>query len=384
MAGGWGTAHFAFRNDGQTPGKITHWNAHWEANGKQVGDPWDSDLTVDVPVGQTVTHDETESLPEDVVAQAKPGAAAIVGTFTVTGSGSDPSVTLPFRLEVPAATLPEPLKIISGKHVGFAVMPSHLKTFHSQKRILSWLNEAYARMQELTGETPYDGKVIILQESPANPYYAYAGNPVILNSDYVGQALQEIDKGWMPFGWIHEIGHDFDVRGDWYIWNGPSAEWQANWKLAYAISTLPDQSFLMNMGGSSGSAYPIPSGAAALTSGPQFVDSFFTFFGDNYLADPTRTWDTMTSDEIHSFYQRIQRAYGWEPFRQWYRAYHQFDTLGLKKPETPEGKVQLTCAILSQETGVDLVPVYRRWRMPVTEDDVTKMRAAYPISTLPK
>jgi len=41
----------------------------------------------------------------------------------------------------------------------------------------------------------------------------------------------------------HEVGHNFDVLGDWYIWSGPAAEWQANFKLAYAFETIPDQSY---------------------------------------------------------------------------------------------------------------------------------------------
>jgi hypothetical protein len=166
--------------------------------------------------------------------------------------------------------------------------------------------------------------------------------------------------------------------GNWYIWNTATAEMQANWKLVYAYETINNKDFKVKWGKNKSTAYQ-PGDKWSVLDSRQFTDSYFLFFGDNYLADPTRTWESMSGDEFHSFLQRLVRVYGWEPFKAWYRTYSRFQKLGLKEPKTAEEKLQLMAAILSYEIGVDLVPVFQRWRMPVTNEDVDAMMKKYPI-----
>lgn len=377
MPDGWGTCKFIIKNNGSTPVKLVKWSAHWEAGGKVVGDPWGDPIDVDLAPGKDVTRNENSYLPPEAVEKSKPGNAVVVGTFTVRTSTGDEEV--PYKVEIPAATLPEKLKTVKGDHIGIALMESRFKNFSGQKNILRWMDESCGAMKELTGYRPFDGKMQIIQECPAHPWWAYAGNPVVCNTDYVGTTIDEINEGYIPFGWVHEVGHNFDVLGEWYIWSGPAAEWQANWKLVYAYETIPDRTFKVKWGRNPSAAYQ-PAGPTLITDGYHFVDAFFLFFGDTYLSDPTRKWDTLSSDEMHSFFQRIQRVYGWEPYKKWYRAYSRFEALGYKKPETSEAKIQLIAAILSQETGADLIPAFQRWRFPVTEQDVEAMNKAYPVN----
>ncbi len=116
--------------------------------------------------------------------------------------------------------------------------------------------------------------------------------------------------------------------------------------------------------------------------GRDFVDAFFGTWADAYLADPNRTWDSMASDEIHCFMQRLVRVYGWTPFKATYRTYAQLDKAahqkrGPEKPTAPEEKIRLLCAVLSQHTGADLVPAFRMWRFPVTSENVAAVREKY-------
>ncbi|HOM70756.1 MAG TPA: M60 family metallopeptidase [Armatimonadota bacterium] len=377
MADGWGGYKFIIKNTGKSDVKLTKWTACWEANGKTVGDSWGGDLDLTVPSNDEVTKDEVGYLPPDIVKKAKPGNPFIVGSFTAVIDGK--TVELPYRVEVPEATLPEPTKLLKGKYIGLEIMQSRLAVFKEQDRLVQCLDHCYEAMHELTGYSPYNGAFITIKEAPAHPWYAYAGNPIIMNTKHMENTLKEVDNGVLPFGWIHEVGHDFDdVYGKWYMWDGPSCEWQANWKLTYAYETIPDRDYLAKWSKNKNAGYQ-PASKDVLVDAKQFIDSFFLFFGDPYLSDPTRKWDTMSSDEIHSFFLRLVRVYGWEPFKAWYRTYARFEKLGLKEPETPEGKIQLIAAILSEETGVDLVPVFQRWRMPVTEQDVQAMKAKYPI-----
>jgi hypothetical protein len=372
MSGGWGGYRFIFTNKGTAPAQVTKWTARWHHGETPLGNPWGGDLSIEVKPGQEARKDEVGYLPPEIAEQAKP--PIMRGSFTVVQEGMESE--LPFAIEIPVAVLPEPLKLIRGKTLGIELMESRFKTWANQERALRWLDGSYQAMIELTGYHPYDGALMIIREAPEHPWWAYAGNPVTMNTRFVPEQLADIDKGLMPFGWVHEIGHNFDVLGKWYIWDGASAEFQANFKLAYAFEHIPSQDFEVRWGGFRGGSYPAPSDQER-RSGRAFVDAFFTLFGDAYLADPKRTWDTLSSDELHSFFQRLQVAYGWEPFRAWYREYSKLEAAGHAPPETAEGKINLIAAILIRETGVDLVPIFRRWRMPVTTERVEEMRQQY-------
>ena len=123
-----------------------------------------------------------------------------------------------------------------------------------------------------------------------------------------------------------------------------------------------------------GSRFPVGIKAAG-----QILSALFLVFGDAYLADSSRTWDSLSSDEMHAFFQRLQRVYGWEVFKRWYRTYRRLIDAGLKPPTKSEEKINLIAAILSHEAHVDLVPVFQRWRFPVTPAGVAAMKEKYGI-----
>lgn len=376
-ADGWGGFRFVFKNAGSADAQALSWTAHWEAGGKKIGDDFGGEANLALPSGQEVSKDEVGVLPANVAALAKPGAAAIVGVFRVLEGGTERS--LPFRIEVPEYVLPEKLKLVKGKTAGIQVMESRFKTFKHLDRTLRWIDQAYAAMIDLTGEHPFDGKLMVFKEAPPHPWWAYAGQEMILNTNFVEATLKDFDDGIIAFGWVHEVGHNFDVLGDWYIWDGPSAEFQANFKLAYALENMADQSYRINWKWQA-VEYPAPDKQVRLR-GTELVEKFFLVFGDKYLGDNTRAWTTMASDDIHSFFQRLQRVYGWEPFRAWYRTYRQLAAKGVKAPGTPEEKVSLIAAILSKECKVDLVPAFQRWRFPVSKESVTAASAKYGVGT---
>ena len=385
MKDGWGKVVFKLTNTTEMPAKVVGWSANWEAKGEAVdfGEEKSEDAAatdkdvVDLPPGKEVVVEKVGWLPPKAVDAAKPDAPVWTGAFAV--EMGDKTIELPWRCAVPEAVLPEPLVTMKGDYIGFALMESRYEGFTSKDRLLTWLNDSYKAMWDLTGHRPYNGDTVIIQESPAHPWYAYAGNPIVMSTACMEGFVKEINDGIMPFGWIHELGHDFDDGiGEWYMWDGASCEWQANWKLNYAYETIPDQTFKAKWGGSENAGFQPPA-KDMLVGGRQLMDSFFLFFGDPYLADASRTWDTMASDDLHAFFLRIERQYGWEPFKQMYRTYVRFEELGLDKPTTPDEKISLIAAILIYHTGVDLVPTFQRWRMPVTAESVAEMQKRYPI-----
>ena len=100
-------------------------------------------------------------------------------------------------------------------------------------------------------------------------------------------------------------------------------------------------------------------------------------FPVRYLGDPKRSWDTLSSDEMHSMFRRIRRVHGWDVFKRCHRTYRRLADAGFEPPATPEEKVSLIAAILSREAGVDLVPVFQPWRFPVTLASVKAMSVRY-------
>lgn len=371
-ADGWGTFKITVRNNGAAPLRVVDWKSHWEAKGKEF--PLESgNVGEEVLPGGEWSKTVYAVLPKAVADAARPGAAIVAGEVRLSIGG-----TVPFRLEVPEAVLPEPLKTVSGKFVALSVMESRFKTFKYLDRTLKWMDEAYQRMIDLTGETPFNGRKMTLKEAPPHPWWAYAGEQMILNTDFVGSALAEADKGGLSFGWVHEVGHNFDTLGDWYIWSGPAAEWQANFKLAYAMETHPDPTVRMLWTHFS-PGYPKPPVEPALVTGKEYTDRFFLTFGDAYLADPKRSWKTLSSDEMHTFFQRIQRVYGWEVYRQWYRTYRKLQDAGMKAPGSEEEKINLIAAILEKQAGVELVPLFIRWRFPVTRETVDAAAKKYKL-----
>lgn len=376
MPGGWGSYRFRFTNSNAAPARLLHWAAHWEAHGEPVGQPWSAALDQPVPPHGAATKDEVGFLPPEVVAQAHPHVPVMVGQFVV--QQGDAQSKLPFRLAIPAAVLPEPLRLVRGAHVGLDLMASHFAHWTAQARARDWLDHAYALMHDLSGQQPDDGALLVLRESPPHPYFAYAGNPVVLNTRYVAETLHGIDANQMPFGWIHEIGHTFDVLGTWYIWNAQAAEWQANFKLAYVFEHLRDQSWTIDWRAFHNPSYGHPHGNTVIHA-EQFVDALWTFNGDGYLADAQRSWETLSSDEWQSCFQRVQRIYGWEPWKHWYRAYASLAERGFAPPATPEGKIQLCAAVLEHVIAADLSPTWTRWRLPVSAATTQHMTHTYAL-----
>ncbi len=276
MRDGWGNYRFVLRNDGPDA-TIVRWTAHWEAAGKAVGTSWGGDVDQPLPAGRSVTRDEIGNFPAAVVDAARPRDPEMVGAFTLRVGISEQS--LPFHFAVPEAVLPEPLKTISGKTVALSLMASRFKEFKTADRALGWIDGFYASMIDLTGEHPFGGALMVYRESPEHPYWAYAGREMVLNTKFVGESVRGFDEGLVPFGWVHKVGHNFDEAiGPWHIWSGPCAEFQATFKLAYAVTRDPDTAF--RIAWRTGSPVYGQSAEARPLTGRELVDGFYGTFGD--------------------------------------------------------------------------------------------------------
>ena len=89
-----------------------------------------------------------------------------------------------------------------------------------------------------TGKVPFDGKIISIRSKEIDAW-AYAGNPIQWNKNYIYESLQTIRRGDWCFGIMHEIGHNFApyISGATYAWNW-NEEIFANFRMFYALEKL--------------------------------------------------------------------------------------------------------------------------------------------------
>ena len=104
---------------------------------------------------------------------------------------------------------------------------------------LANLDKVYECYKELfSGMVPFDGKITTIRSATIGAW-AYAGNPIQWNRDYIAAALSQVGRGDWCFGIMHEIGHNFAP----YMNNGTyTFDWNeeifANFRMFYALEKL--------------------------------------------------------------------------------------------------------------------------------------------------
>jgi hypothetical protein len=368
MEGGWGKYIVVFSNKTDNPVHVIKRASGWDGHGHTGTEKMD--LTIK-PKGR-LEHSILGHLSNGAVKHFNNRSPVMKGTFTIVTAGETGSI--PYSVTIPVARLSEPMVTLSGKFVGVRLQKSHLTNFPGKDTMIRWMNQAYMQMEDLTGGRPYNKNFLVIKESPPHPWWAYAGNPIILNCKYVNSTLKDFNEGLPSFGWIHEMGHDFDDGiGQWYNFNGPFVEFQANIKLVYALLHMADRDKVRMKHG--GNTYRTPDKNKKLDI-DHWLSVFARYYGDRYLAS-TNSWEKMSSDDFLSFFMRIADVYGWEPIKQWFRTYRAFEENDFTPPREKKDKINLMCAILSETTGTNMVPAFQLWRLPVSDESVANIKERY-------
>lgn len=376
MKGGWGKVVLRLENTGSDKARIKNVKFSWMDKDGSAFSEWSKNINKDLKSGAKSKEQLTTWFNPSALENG-PEAGAHLKLFVVCEIDGSEQL-LPAEITIPEAVLPEALKTITGENISLSLMESRFGLVDNMDEILASMDQMYAAMEDLTGRKPFGGKVIDFKECPRHMAWAYAGNPTVLNTAYVADSLKTYSKGEISFGWVHEMGHDFDNGiGKWYIAGSQWAEWQANFKLSYAweMKALNNSEFKVRLWQPGKSRSTLP-----MVTGRQFTDAYFIPFGIDYLADPERSWKTLMSDEIHSFHTLLARQYGWELYKNWYRSYQKLVAMGLKPPRKNEEKITLECAILSAISGDDLSATFKKWRLPVTDDGLAAVREKYPVA----
>jgi hypothetical protein len=80
---------------------------------------------------------------------------------------------------------------------------------------------------------------MVIRAAPGIDAWAYAGDPIQWNSDYIASTLLQLKKGDWIFGILHEMGHNFAPGsfGATYAWNF-NEELFANFRMYYVLDKL--------------------------------------------------------------------------------------------------------------------------------------------------
>lgn len=246
-----------------------------------------------------------------------------------------------------------------GQHVVICFLPEHRSLLTDPNSWLQKLDDAYLALHNLTGQTPYNGDKILIQEIVN---YAgglmIAGNPILWLGDYVPDALEAINtQNDLSFGPIHELSHDFDLDAlsQHYAGGSPiNSEHWANFKLTYVADVLSN-------------TYPTATFYQSPVGYVPIGEFSYQYFVEGYALpwiDSSRTdWQNMSGDAYTGLLYLLKEDIGWEPFRQTFR---DFATLTESPPATDLEKVELFAHLLSGNAGVDLTPQFVSWGFPIS------------------
>lgn len=370
-AGAWNKARFTFTS-AEGDWTVRGLKASWK--GLEGG--WTAGANLEVPEGKSAVWVYDLDCPEAGYGLFGKDEIVLQGEFSLQKKNSEDTLGLPFEAAVKRAVLPEPLTVVTGRHVKVMLQKSRFEGETWQTNAVPLMDEVFEAMEELVGSRPHGDELTEIMERPNHCAWAYTYiNRITLNDQYVPETIEEFKENFMSFGWTHELGHVFDgYRQRYFAYNSAGMEFQANLKLIYAFEHIPSRDRLrVRWGGTE--KYPLDRNAGMPIC--EMGDKVFLCIGDAYLADPSRTWESLTADEIHSFFHRIVKVYGWDAIKRWYRLLVAAYDAGKPVPDGGEETINFHLAALNKACGYNLLKMYRTWRLPVTEESLKAAAEKY-------
>lgn len=188
-------------------------------------------------------------------------------------------------------------------------MESADKSLATTSNFSTWLNrldQSYLALQELTGNTPYNGgKIGIeserdLDEDWLDEYnywevtYAWSGNPVTFYQPFLKSTMRRLSSGDWSNVAIHELSHDFD-KDTWEF----DAEVLADFKTYYVVETLGAKVYPVDA-----EKYYTGSAFANYFKNDHYLDSYSNNFSYGYYTSKGLVWLLIN----------IKNTIGWQPF----------------------------------------------------------------------
>lgn len=370
MNGGYGSLKFKFINQSGEEIKTGKVTGEWFVDDNHYNNwDWEPNIVLSDKLEKTSNMiawmpPKTEHLAKNTIPQIRGNAIVFIGNS---------EIAIPYSIEIPVAKLSSPIVSKKGRYIELQLQEKTWANVKNPDRVTTYIDNFYSAMLDLTGNRPYNGDMLALKECPRNPYFAYAGNPIVLNSEYVPQSVARFDNNEVDFGWVHEMGHDFDDEIGHYYNYGTFTEFQANIKLSYALEMLCTEN----------STLKIKSWVDKKTmqTGVAFNDEYFAPAGDKYLADKERSWETLSSDDYHALFHSVIRKHGWDVMKKYYRTFGKLRKKGITPPKGIE-RIYLSLAVLDNCCEEDLAPLYKKWRIPADRKKLKEMEKKYQLGVI--
>ncbi len=207
-------------------------------------------------------------------------------------------------------------------------------------RWLAHLDRIYEAYAELVGDVPYDGRKIVILNTPGiEPgYWALAGNPILWNSHVAVTKLLErtVEFDDWGFGIMHEIGHVFSSgtirrEGRWN-WND---EIFANFRMSYALEACDGTMSQRDI----------------CYRGADAINYYKIFYDETIGAGIAKN----NGDALHYTFLRIKERYGWDVYKKAFRALYDLDGAAMEHLRTPYDKLLFFLSYVSEAAGEDVV-----------------------------
>ncbi len=370
MINGWGSISYTFKNNTNSTITIENISGGWNAGGENYNN-WSEKKGITIEPGKEAKANVITWMPpktEKLANGETPYISGVINYYTSDTKAIKKGAG--YRLPVAIAVLPSPLRLESGKYAGVELQESTWAKLNNPDKIVKYVDETYKYMVELTGNTPYNGDLMVIKECPENPYFAYAGNPIVLNTRFAFGSAQAFDNDLVDFGWVHEMGHDFDdVIGHWYNY-GTFTEFQANIKLSYVVERMCKGKSKLKIKSWVDRATPL--------NGKEFNDEFFGPFSKKYLASD-KPWTKMSSDDYHSLFHTVIRDKGWNVMKKFYATYVKLSKESKMEHPRGEERVLLALSVLNKCAGGKLAPLYQEYRIPLNDAEMNSLLKKYNI-----
>lgn len=198
------------------------------------------------------------------------------------------------------------------------------------QQLMEKLQATYKAYYNLTGSAPYYGDKINMLESYQPTWLRYgaiAGNSIVLAGSQVNALKTYMESGTVNFGWLHELGHDFDNISNIDTGEHKNLGWDfhdefwANTKMLYVLDNTDVSTCIDGLEASS-------------------LDEILVHYKKNY-----DKWHNENSGEFSDSYHdaltyifgTIIQDIGWEPF---VKTFHQYTAGEIPMPTTRLAKLE--------------------------------------------
>jgi len=242
---------------------------------------------------------------------------------------------------------PAPWAELQGEQFILTVPSSSIRNLDNPVELLDWWDTALQMQHDLSGYLPWTRVERAVFDVQISAGWMHSGYPFMA---HLASVPNVVDKDYMAtqgdWGMFHELGHNHQ----WMASTLPgNTETTCNLFSAYIMTELVG----IDLGAGHGSMSD--------ANRQSRTESYF-----NSSAQLSQ-WSVWTALETHIM---IQEEFGWDIYTDTFSHYY---NSSLSQPSTDAQEYNSWAARISNETGMNLVPFFRAWGLPINNETYTSV-----------